>query len=500
MKYLLILNFVLNFQFVTSEIRAQELKRNWKWTMGYAPGVIFNFNGSLNVDTFQQMIGVRHSSCISDTNGNLLFFSIGFQLGDSDGFSMSNGDKINSPNGTLVSDLTGGGSPYEQTSIILPKKGNQYYVFSTGMSDTAYQKCQQNLFCVADVLNYSVVDMDSNAGNGKVVLKNKVILDNQTYTNLATTAVRHGNGVDWWLVKVDCFHKQIQTFWVQSDTILGPFYHPITDTANYSYIRGQLYFSPDGSKFACMFYNNLINGVYFDYNRVDLFDFNRCSGQFSFRNYYEVPNDTSNYPSWDTKMGICFSPDSKLLYMSTFYNIFQIDIEDTNKQSAFFIHGPDTSLNYFPMYHTMACGPDGRLYIGNFNGTRQYMSYIEYPNVKGLGCNFVPQGLWQPYTNLLTPPNMPNYGLGVDTAHGCWPLAVSPTPGGEDWGEAMQVYPNPSNTVFYIKNKHGKKKELYNAIGEIMYSTINDEIAVSRYAKGMYYIRCEKEVKKVVVD
>ena len=81
-----------------------------------------------------------------------------------------------------------------------------------------------------------------------------------------------------------------------------------------------------------------------------------------------------------------------------------------------------------------------------------------------------------------------------------WPLAVSPTPGGEDWGEAMQVYPNPSNTVFYIKNKHGKKKELYNAIGEIMYSTINDEIAVSRYAKGMYYIRCEKEVKKVVVD
>ena len=61
----------------------------------------------------------------------------------------------------------------------------------------------------------------------------------------------------------------------------------------------------------------------------------------------------------------------------------------------------------------------------------------------------LPQGLWQPYTNLLTPPNIP---------------------------------------------------ELCNAIGEIMYSTINDEIAVCRYAKGMYYIRCEKEVKKVVVD
>jgi hypothetical protein len=490
-------------------LHAQENKRNNNWVVGHAPAVIYNFNNGLSIqNSFLQVNGLKSGTNISDKNGNLLFYSTGFFLVDNQGIVIANGDKVNSPYGTLVSDITGGGSPYEQTSIILPKKGNQYYVFSTGISDTAFQKCQQNLFCVADVLNYCVVDMDSNAGKGKVVLKNKVILDNQTYTNLATTAVRHGNGVDWWLVKVDCFHKQIQTFWVQADTILGPYFHPITDTANYSYIRGQLYFSPDGSKFACMYYNNLINGVYFDYNRVDLFDFNRCSGQFSFRNYYEVPNDTSNYPSWDTKMGICFSPDSKLLYMSTFYNIFQIDIEDTNKQSALFIHGPDTSLNYFPMYHTMACGPDGRLYIGNFNGTRQYMSYIEYPNVKGLGCNFVPQGLWQPYTNLLTPPNMPNYGLGVDTANGCWPLSLPNPP--KEGDEMLVVYPNPASTSITISCEALKGKRiqviLFNILGQEVLSQEchfvqqKSSIDVSNFPRGVYLLKVGEWVRRVVVE
>lgn len=44
------------------------------------------------------------------------------------------------------------------------------------------------------------------------------------------------------------------------------------------------------------------------------------------------------------------------------------------------------------------------------------------------------------------------------------------------------------------------KKELYNAIGKLVYTTIKDVIEVSLYAKGMYYLRCEKEVKKVIIE
>jgi hypothetical protein len=57
-----------------------------------------------------------------------------------------------------------GGGIFDQTSIILPKKDNTYYVFSTGMSDSVANNYINHVYSEFDVLNYSVVDMDSNAG------------------------------------------------------------------------------------------------------------------------------------------------------------------------------------------------------------------------------------------------------------------------------------------------------------------------------------------------
>ncbi|MBK7689767.1 MAG: T9SS type A sorting domain-containing protein [Bacteroidetes bacterium] len=62
------------------------------------------------------------------------------------------------------------------------------------------------------------------------------------------------------------------------------------------------------------------------------------------------------------------------------------------------------------------------------------------------------------------------------------------------------MYPNPSSTIFYIKNADGKKKELYNVLGELLFSTKADEINMTFLAKGMYYLRVENEVVKVVVE
>ena len=99
---------------------------------------------------------------------------------------------------------------------------------------------------------------------------------------------------------------------------------------------------------------------------------------------------------------------------------------------------------------------------------------------------------------------MPNYGLGKDTVNPCWPLESSEI---KVVSSEMQVYPNPSSSVFYIKNRIGKKKALYNVTGELLFSTKEDEIDVSRLAKGVYYIKCLSEgqsgedgVKKVIVE
>jgi hypothetical protein len=362
------------------------------------------------------------------------------------------------------------------------------------MSDSVANNYINHVYSEFDVLNYSVVDMDSNAGKGKVVQKNVVLSDKQHYHWSPLSAVKHSNGKDWWLVKADCSNDRYQLFWVKEDTILGPYYQYITTKGDFCTAVSQLYFSEDGTQMACSQYGNIYgNGgnTFYYYNRVELYDFDRCDGTITYKKHYIIPYDTSTYVNRDFKKGICFSPNGKLLYMSTNYSVFQIDLEDTNTYNALYIHGPDTSdLAYFPRYGTLVVAPNGKMYIGNHNGSK-YMSYIDNPNVKGLGCNFIPHGVWQPYTYLLDPSNMPNYGLGADTVL-CWPLGSSEIR--DESLETLEVYPNPGSTIFYIKNLQGKKKELYNTVGTKLFSTFKDEIEINKYAKGIYIIQCSQSL------
>ena len=141
------------FIFLSITSNAQEYKRNSFWAVGYDPVLKFNFNGTLQIDTVLNVnlpvapgCGIKSSSStISDTNGNLLFFSNGFILYDRDGFGMQNGTYVNCPSGNVLDNYYGGASLFDQTSIILPKKGNTYYVFSTGMSDSVAKNYLNNI-------------------------------------------------------------------------------------------------------------------------------------------------------------------------------------------------------------------------------------------------------------------------------------------------------------------------------------------------------------------
>jgi hypothetical protein len=67
--------------------------------------------------------------------------------------------------------------------------------------------------------------------------------------------------------------------------------------------------------------------------------------------------------------------------------------------------------------------------------------------------------------------------------------------------DELVVYPNPATNKFQIKCKNPKsKKELYNTIGELIFSTNENEIDVSRLVKGMYYLKIESQIRKVIVE
>jgi hypothetical protein len=197
--------------------------------------------------------------------------------------------------------------------------------------------------------------------------------------------------------------------------------------------------------------------------------------------------------------GLCFSPNGQFLYVSGRRNIYQYDLQDS---TWYHIVGLDTSYAEFQDYETLYNAPDGKIYAGNWGGLSKQMSRIDNPDVKGAGCDFCPRCLRldslgaNAYVG--TPPCMPDYGLGAKT---CWPLEASPNP--SKGGELLEVYPNPANSKLYIncdKQIANSHKVFYNSVGQMVLRTMENEIDVSGLSKGMYYLRVESQVVKVVIE
>ena len=137
------------------------------------------------------------------------------------------------------------------------------------------------------------------------------------------------------------------------------------------------------------------------------------------------------------------------------------------------------------------------------------MSYIDSPNVRGLGCAFKPQGLWQPYTNLKSPPNMPNYGLGPDTSKPCWPLGLSES-GESAAAEEWVLYPNPAQTQLTIESEAFKKGLNYLHILNLMGQCVLEEsfktvsgrhtVSVRGLPSGVYMLKVNNMVRRVVIE
>jgi len=63
------------------------------------------------------------------------------------------------------------------------------------------------------------------------------------------------------------------------------------------------------------------------------------------------------------------------------------------------------------------------------------------------------------------------------------------------------VYPNPTHNKFQIISKTpNAKKELYNSVGQLIFSTYSNEIDVTGYSKGVYYLKCGRYIRKLVVE
>ena len=461
------------------------------WVIGAIPMVTLTFNSDTTVlGSFYGNTPMNFtdeaSSNVSDTNGSLLFFCNGSVIADSTTNVMMGGDTLLD---SLFFSIYAGGFVEPQTNIILPRSGNTFYVFYFSESDSLYGS---NTIDEPDRLYYAVVDMNQNGWRGKVISKKNVAYKG-LFGQCRITACRHANGRDWWLVHQGFQNDEYFTYLVTPDSVHAPRIQHIGPSNFYADNPGsQSAFSPDGSKFATST----------SYGPLLIMDFDRCTGIFSNPDSMPVLNSTYTYNGQSEGVafgapGCCFSPNSRFVYITNTYDIWQYDTWATNiANSATLVGQWDTvgPPGAFKAFYQLSLLPNGKIIIDNFNGSSSAFHLIDSPDVQGQGCHFMFNGLPTSTINAASLPNMINYRLGPLIGSGCDTV----TGINDLLGKAFtaQMYPNPGSDVIQVDIANRNLSEqisfvLYDMLGhEVLRRNIPlYQIQVSRdgIASGLYH-------------
>ncbi|WP_458628631.1 T9SS type B sorting domain-containing protein [Winogradskyella sp. PC D3.3] len=337
--------FILAF-FVFFSVKGQNEANIW----------YFGFNAGLDFNSGSPVVlldGALHTNegcaTISDTDGNLLFYT--------DGVSVYNKDHNVMPNGF---DLSGSWSSTHSAIVIpQPNEDDKYYVFTVDV----YNEGDTN------GLQYSEVDMSLNNGLGDItVIKNTPL---EPIVNEKVIAVLNENEDGYWVVSHRHNTDEFIAFEVNS---LGvnpiPVVSAVGSPTGFLNIGGQIKISPVGNKLA------VARG-----GEVQLFDFDNGTGIIS--NPMTLDSTVNSY-------GVEFSPNGNLLYIAFYGGVYQYDLQQGNESDI--ISSRITLRNIQNEgFASMQIGPDGKIYIARTE--RFFLDVIENPNVLGLGCNYVDAGV-----------------------------------------------------------------------------------------------------------
>lgn len=333
----------------SSLLKAQS--ENNIWYFGEYAGLDFNSeppepltNGALNT--------IEGCAAISTSSGAILFYT--------DGVSVWNKNHQTMPNGKGLF----GSSSSTQAAIIVPDPGNQYkfYIFTL-----VEQAGPQGL-------RYSTVDIRLDSGLGDIVKKN--ILLHSPGTEKLSSAL-HNNMADYWVLSHDWGNNNFRAYKIDENGVSAPVISPVgpdqtglQNTQSMGYLR----FSPDGARLAIVNRPN-----------VELYNFDNKTGKVSTPIIISPTGMEEIY-------GLEFSPDAKLLYVTSFGSgqpsrIFQYDIEkytesDIQKSEALIA---ETSGR--EQFGAIQLGPDKKMYIAK--SYTKFLDLIEYPSKKGANCSYI---------------------------------------------------------------------------------------------------------------
>ena len=487
-----------------------------KWVLcygipGFQSNVIIDFNNGqtpqVGVTNSYVPMNIENAS-ISDSLGNLLFFTNGTRLFD------RNLNFIPGGNLTLPFDTNGAyfGLVQRQGCMFLPWPGdtNRYVLLHTTKElrlPLSYPGWVPD--DVPTHLYTTLLDRTFNGGNGGIVSINQVILTD-TLTNWAggLSVTKHANGRDWWIIVKKHYRNKFFKFLLTPSGIQYIGFQNI-GLDNQPRVIDSYSFSPNGE---------ILGGV-IGGHEIALFNFDRCTGILS--NYQTLNNPpTTNYGCID----IDFSSNSKVLYTNERAKIFQYDLTGINIPGAVQatrIVIADTSFTTLlcdspgpaikNLYSCGALAADGKIYFPT-NSACPELTYIDYPDSIGMSCSFNYVGINIINLSTICIPYFTNYRLGPVSGSMCDSLGVGISEIQHDFHFGITPNPVSNETVkmiYLLPQNQGGELTIFNITGQVVYrqhlppwSTLQ-YMDVSHLGGGVYscVIRsgANQVVKKLVI-
>ncbi|WP_338356670.1 T9SS type B sorting domain-containing protein [Yeosuana marina] len=383
---------ILIFLIISNGLIAFSQKESANWYFGDSAGL--NFNSGNPVPLLDgKLITSEGCATISDSNGNLLFYTDGVTVWDRRHEVMPNGQGLF------------GHSSSTESALIIPKPGSKskYYVFTIDQPSYYLKKIRSTI----EGVNYSEIDLSLNNSYGDVVagVKNSPLVtynssdsfESEYKSTEKITAVTHSDGSSIWVITN--FMDRFYSFLVDANGV-NP--SPVVSTvqqlvrpainidgANVTAI-GYLKVSPNGKKIAIAHSSTVAGSPRTGTKKsgkVLLYDFDNSTGKVS--NQLEILS--GGYP-----YGVEFSPNSKLLYVTnnnfdqsdSFLSgsLFQYNLESSNiagsKQTI------KTSQN---VAGALQLAIDGKIYRAGYKtlGVGLDISVIRSPNSVGVSCDYL---------------------------------------------------------------------------------------------------------------
>ena len=409
MKYVTCFLFLLSFSPLFSQGEAAH------WYFGNGAGLIFDVSsGTVSPTSAAASTINTNESCssISDSNGNLLLYTDGRNVWDKNYQIMPNADYSNG-SGLL-------GDPSSTSSaLIIPRPGNpnHYYIFTVdephhnnawaypnqgpagvnGNAISQYDDPGGGSVPNSDDgfnngLNYSLVDLTMNGGNGDIVgpEKNRPLLtydptdQEQVKFKCAEkiTAVEHNDGQSYWVLShfMDVFYAfRVDANGVNTTPVSTQLTPLVTLNGYRRNSIGYLKSSPDGTKLAiCHNEQGTTQGQ--SANSTGsfwIYDFDNTTG---------IVSNPVNLGSNSGFYGIAFSTNSSKVYASAGSSVYQFDLSATDIAGS-----QQTVRQGGSSVFALQLAPNGKIY-GSVFSNGSYLDVINDPDELGSLCNYVGGG------------------------------------------------------------------------------------------------------------